>query len=201
MMNRYQMKKVHFTRGLEKVNEIVIRTAAVFEPQMLKYDASVSDMPEKDNAIELDPRDPLTYQTTCHWPDPLPVDVLISLNEIQAKLALGLESKRGALKILGEEFPNEKMSEVFEEQMDDAMDAGTLQMFDAQIQQAIFAATGMLPAEGAEPVGGGGTSESGEGILPGTMVDGGDSALLDKLIHRAYGARFAQRRVPATDEK
>jgi hypothetical protein len=129
------------------------------------------------------------------------VDVLISLNEIQAKLALGLESKRGALKILGEEFPNEKMGEVFEEQMDDALDAGTLQMFDAQIQQAIFAATGMLPAEGAEPAGGGGTSETGEPIMPGTMVDGGDPMLLDKLIQRAYGARFAQRRVPATEEQ
>jgi hypothetical protein len=85
--------------------------------------------------------------------------------------------------------------------MDDALDAGTLQMFDAQIQQAIFAATGMLPAEGAEPAGGGGTSETGEPIMPGTMVDGGDPMLLDKLIQRAYGARFAQRRVPATEEQ
>ena len=202
MMNRYKMKKAHFTKGLERVNEIVIRTAAVFEPHMLVYDASVSDLPEKDNAIELDPADPLTYLTTCHWPEPLPVDVLISLNEIQAKLALGLESKRGALKILGEEFPNEKMSEVFEEQMDDALDSGTLEMFNAQIQQAIFAATGMLPAEGAEPPGGGGTDpESGEPVLPGAMVDGADPLLLDKLVHRAYGARFAQRRVPSGDDK
>ena len=82
MMNRYTMKKVHFSRGLEKINEIIIRTAAVFEPQLLVYNAAVAEMPEKDNAIELDPADPLTYQTTVHWPDPLPVDVLIKLNEI-----------------------------------------------------------------------------------------------------------------------
>ena len=60
----------------------------------------------------------------------------------------------------------------------------------------------MLPAEGAEPPGGGGTDpESGEPVLPGAMVDGADPLLLDKLVHRAYGARFAQRRVPSGDEK
>ena len=198
MMNRYSMKKVHFTRGLERVNEIVIRTAAVFQPHLLVYDPSVSGQPEKDNAIELDPTDPLTYQTTCHWPDPLPVDVLITLNEVQAKLALGLESKRGALQLLGEEFPNEKMSEVFEEQMDDALDQGSLEMFNAQVQQAIWAATGMLPPEGAAPVGNE-SSESGSeggGILPGVPALGGDAGMLDNLIQRAFGARFAQRRVP-----
>ena len=153
-------------------------------------------MPEKDNAIELDPADPLTYQTTVHWPDPLPVDVLIKLNEIQAKLALGLESKRGALQILGEEFPNEKMAEVFEEMMDDALDTGSLEMFNAQMQQAIFAATGMLPPEGANPVGGESGGEG--GVLPG-IAPPVDDAMLDKLLQRAYGARFAQRRVPSED--
>ena len=59
MMNRYTMKKVHFTRGLERVNEIVIRTAAIFQPHLLLFDPSVSGKPEKDNAIELDPTDPL----------------------------------------------------------------------------------------------------------------------------------------------
>ena len=199
MMNRYTMKKVHFTRGLTKVNELVIRTAAVFEPQLLLFDASVSGMPEKDNAIELDPTDPLTYATTVHWPDPLPVDVLISLNEIQAKLALGLESKRGALQILGEEFPNEKMAEVFEEQMEDAMDSGTLEMFNAQIMQAVYAATGMLPPEGAAPPGGASTGEDG-GIFPGVGMPGADAGLLDNLIQRAYGARLAQRRIPSEEE-
>jgi len=196
MMNRYTMKKVHFSRGLERINEVIIRTAAVFEPQLLVYNAAVAEMPEKDNAIELDPADPLTYQTTVHWPDPLPVDVLIKLNEIQAKLALGLESKRGALQILGEEFPNEKMAEVFEEMMDDALDTGSLEMFNAQMQQAIFAATGMLPPEGANPASGESGGEG--GVLPGTTPPV-DDAMLDKLIQRAYGARFAQRRVPSED--
>ena len=196
MMNRYTMKKSHFTHGLERLNELVIRTAAIFEPQMLIYDASVSEVPEKDNAIELDPADPLTYQTTVHWPEPLPVDVLIKLNEVQSKLALGLESKRGALRILGEEFPNEKMAEIFEEQMEDAMDMGSLEMVNAQIQQAIFATTGMLTQEG----GGSAPMEGEDGPLPGAFVDPAiEASVLDKLIQRAYGARFAQRRIPSGD--
>jgi len=196
MMNRYTMKKSHFTHGLERLNELVIRTAAIFEPQMLIYDASVSEVPEKDNAIELDPADPLTYQTTVHWPEPLPVDVLIKLNEVQSKLALGLESKRGALRILGEEFPNEKMAEIFEEQMEDAMDMGSLEMVNAQIQQAIFATTGMLTQEG----GGSAPMEGEDGPLPGSFVDPAiEASVLDKLIQRAYGARFAQRRIPSGD--
>ena len=196
MMNRYTMKKAHFTHGLERLNELVIRTAAIFEPQMLIYDASVSEVPEKDNAIELDPADPLTYQTTVHWPEPLPVDVLIKLNEVQSKLALGLESKRGALRILGEEFPNEKMAEIFEEQMEDAMDMGSLEMVNAQIQQAIFATTGMLTQEG----GGSAPMEGEDGPLPGSFVDPAiEASVLDKLIQRAYGARFAQRRIPSGD--
>ena len=91
------------------------------------------------------------------------------------------------------------MAEVFEEQMDDSLDTGTLQMFDAQIQQAIFAATGMITPEGAEPSGGASTGEDG-GVLPGVAPPGADAGLLDNLIQRAYGARFAQRRIPSEEE-
>ena len=86
MMNRYSMKKIHFTKGLERVNEIIIRTAAIFEPWLLTYDPSKASEPERDQLPQLDPADPLTYQTTIHWPEPLPIDVLIKLNEVQAKM-------------------------------------------------------------------------------------------------------------------
>ena len=62
MMNRFNMKKIHFTKGLERVNELVIRTVAVFEPQLLMYDASKSAQPEVDQATQLDPGDPNTYK-------------------------------------------------------------------------------------------------------------------------------------------
>ena len=201
LMNRYQMKKIHFTKGLERINELVIRTAAVFRPEMLIYNQLTSAKPERDNLLQLDPADPLTYKTTVHWPDPLPVDVLIKLNEVQAKMALGLESKRGALRTLGEEFPNEKMEEIFEELMDDAIDQGSLNMLNAQIQMAVMLATGMAPgAEGPGTTSAGGPNVSSaggsEGPMPGTAVGPIESDLMNQLVSKAYGARFAQRRNP-----
>ena len=204
LMNRYAMKKIHFSKGLERINELIIRTAAMFRPEMLVYNQLKSAKPERDNLLELDPADPITYKTTCHWPDPLPVDVLIKLNEVQAKMALGLESKRGALRTLGEEFPNEKMEEIFEELMDDAIDQGALTMLTSQIQSAIMLATGMLPNnEGPVPASAGGsdvsTAGNSQGSMPGTAVNPVESDLMNQLVSKAYGARFAQRRNPDED--
>jgi len=207
MMNRYNKKKVHFTKGLERLNEIIIRTAAIFQPYMLSYDPSKSAPPEPDQLPQLDPADPLTYRTSCHWPEPLPVDVLIKLNEVQAKMSLGLESKRGALRTLGEEFPNEKMLEIFEELQDDAVDQGALDMLKAQIAQAVMLATGMLPGPGGpETTSAGGanvsTAGGGEGSspLPGPAISPMTEQMVNNLVSKAYGARFAQRRVPDENE-
>ena len=206
MMNRYNMKKVHFTKGLERVNEIIIRTVAVFQPYMLAYDPSKAAPPEPDQLTQLDPADPLTYRTSCHWPEPLPVDVLIKLNEVQAKMSLGLESKRGALRTLGEEFPNEKMLEIFEELQDDAVDQGALDMLRAQISQAVMLATGMIPGPGGPEMasaGGANVSSAGGGAgapLPGPVVTPMAEQMVNNLVSKAYGARFAQRRVPNEDE-
>jgi len=204
LMNRYKMKKIHFTKGLERINELIIRTAVVFRPDMLVYNQLKAAKPERDNLLQLDPADPVTYKTTCHWPDPLPVDVLIKLNEVQAKMGLGLESKRGALRTLGEEFPNEKMEEIFEELMDDAIDQGSLTMLTSQIQSAVMMATGMLPNnEGpvAASAGGSDVSSAGnsQGSMPGTAVNPVESDLMNQLVSKAYGARFAQRRNPSEE--
>jgi hypothetical protein len=204
MMNRFMMKKVHFTKGLEKVNEIIIRTAAVFEPQMLQYDPSKAAELEPGQLPQLDPFDPTTYKTTVHWPEPLPVDQLIKLNEVQAKMALGLESKKGALRILGEEFANEKMAEIFDELQDDALDQGALDMLRAQISQAVMMVTGMIPGPGGPEMasaGGANVSSTGGSAEAGPMPGVGEvnpieGELANKLVSKAYGARFAQRRVP-----
>jgi hypothetical protein len=207
MMNRYNMKKTHFTVGLERLNEIIIRTAAIFTPEWLTYNPSISAEPEPDQLTQLDPADPLTYRTSIHWPEPLPVDVLIKLNEVQSKMALGLESKRGALEALGEEFPNEKMLEIFEELQDDALDQGALDMMRAQIQMAIMLATGMVPgpdggmAPAPAPAEGANVTNAGsQAPLPGAGVNPIEGQLVNKLVSRAYGARFAQRRNPDEDK-
>lgn len=205
MMNRYSMKKIHFTRGLEQINELIIRTAAVFMPEMLMWDPSGAAAPEADQLQVLDPADPLTYQTQINWPDPLPVDQLIKLNEVQTKMMLGLESKKGALSILGEEFPNEKIDEIFEELRADAIDQGALDMLRAQINQAVMITTGMIPGPDGSSVpapapnsGNVTTTESGNPTLPGTQVptSGPEGEMINNIVQRAYGARLAQRRVP-----
>jgi hypothetical protein len=77
-------------------------------------------------------------------------------------------------------------------------------MLNAQIQQSIMMVTGMLPD--GTPAGPPAGSESGNvtsaedagqnGMLPGMQVGGPETDTLNKLLQRAYGARFAQRRVP-----
>jgi len=118
---------------------------------------------------------------------------------------MGLESKRGALRALGEEFPNEKMAEIFEELRDDAMDQGALELLNAQIGASVMSLTGMVSPDGAQPANGdvtsaggsdvtsSGSSDEDPGILPG-VAPSGDA--VNQLVQRAYGAQLAQRRVP-----
>lgn len=207
MMNRYLMKKIHFSKGLEKVNELIIRTCAVHRPEALEWNGDNSATPERDQLTVLDPTNYSTYVTTCHWPEPLPVDVIIKLNEIMVKMDMGLESKRGALRLLGEEFPNEKMAEIFEELRDDAFDQGALDMLKAQIAAAVVSMTGMIPGDGSMapaevPSAGGsdvtsaGSNAGGGGPLPGVKVDGD---VVNQLTQRAYGAGLTPSRNPESD--
>ena len=100
---------------------------------------------------DLDPSDPVTYDLDIVWPPPLPVDIVIKLNEIMMKMQLGLESKRGALLDLGEQFPDEKRQELFEEQMVEARMDGAGSILRAQIAAAVMELTGMVPGPDGTP--------------------------------------------------
>jgi hypothetical protein len=63
-----------------------------------------------------------------------------------------LESKRGALRELGEEFPDEKLEELFEEQIEDAKMDGSKQILKSMIAAFIMEATGIVPDGQGEPV-------------------------------------------------
>lgn len=148
-MQKRALKTMVYEAGLKRINELALRTFFLFEPDSLKYDPDTEGIQKGDQVEEIDPKDPNVYLTTCEWPAPLPVDVLVKLNEIQMKMELGLESKRGALKELGEEFPDEKMQEIFEELTRDVEEQGALDMLRAKINSAILQETG-LPPEGVE---------------------------------------------------
>ena len=215
MMQRYNLKKIQYGKAFQAVNELVMLTLALKEPEALIWNPS-EDEELKPGQIEvLDPSDPITYQTTSHWPAPLPIDQLVALNEIQLKMGLGLESKRGALRELGFEFPDEKMAEMFQELIQDAIDQGALEMLKAQIMNSIMAATGMVPGMGTEEEAGaeggaavqsaggadvtsagapgpGAAGPMGGGVLP--------EQLFNELVTKAFGTKLAQRRSPESDQ-
>ena len=216
LMNRYHQKIIQYARGLERVNELILLNLAVKEPESFTWDPNTHTVPLKPGQVsQLDPNDPLTYRSYVHFPQPLPLDKLIALNEIQSKLSLGLESKEGALRTLGEEFPAEKLSEIRQELQDDAVADGALKLIQTQIEQDIMTLTGQMPA----PVGPGGASSGSSasaatpqapGGVPGnpaimdeTLIadEIGDQDIRNKLVTQAYGTKLPQRRVPEEYEK
>lgn len=216
MMNRYRQKVINYAKGFKKINRFVLLTLALKEPLSFEWDETEDSELEQGQLRVLDPEDPLTYVTDVHWPPPLPVDTLVALNEIQVMMELGLESKKGALKRLGEEFPAEKLLELFRERVEDAKDDAALDLMRAQFAQAVLAETGMLPTPGG-PVPGeqtpppGGSGENGTGQsteptppLPLQSPHAPDSAtkqkLMTELTTRAYGTRVPVHRSTNTEE-
>ena len=145
LMNRWAQKTAQYGDGLQKINELILLSLAVKEPDVLTWVPN-DDVPlEAGQVPVLDPNDPATYLTTVHFPPPLPLDKLVVLNEIQMKMQMNLESREGALRTLGEEYPKHKLSEISEELMRDALSDGALQLLRTQIQKEIMDLTAMMP--------------------------------------------------------
>ena len=218
LMNRYSQKKAQYGKGLERINELVILNLVVKEPDSLKYDPN-QDGPIKEGQLaELDPNDPLTYITYAHFPQPLPLDKLVLLNELQQKMSMGLESKEGALRALGEEFPEEKLEEIRTELIADAQADGALNLIKIQVQKQIMDMTGMMPgpdgtATPMDPMMMGDGDVLGDGVLgpndpqdpspegqqevEGTLQ--GEMAIRESLLKDAYGTQLPARRTVDKD--
>jgi len=220
LMNRYSQKVAQYGKGLEKINELVMKTLAVKEPQTFMYNPD-EDGPIKEGQYpQLDPNDPVTYINYAQFPQPLPLDKLIVLNEIQTKLGMGLESKEGALRQLGEEFPEEKLLEIRQELMADASADGALQLIKVQIQKQIMDMTGMMPGpEGSSAIPMQPT-QLGDGDVMGDGMQGpqddqnplnpesqetksievqAEAEIRNKLVTDAYGTKIPQRRTVDRD--
>jgi hypothetical protein len=154
LMNRWAQKTAVYGKGLERVNELVMLNLAVKEPETLKYNPDVDGPIKEGQLTELDPNDPMTYLTYAHFPPPLPLDKIVLLNELAQKLSMGLESKEGALRALGEEFPEEKLVEIRKELIEDAKSDGALNLVKVQVQKQIMDMTGFMasPDGTATPV-------------------------------------------------
>lgn len=167
LMFRYGRKVSNYSLAYKKVNELIMLTLAVKEPMALIYDPNSGVPLETDNLSELDPADPLTYQSEIYWPPPLPMDVMIKLQEITARMQLGIESKIGALRDLGEEQPVIKMQEIFEEQVEDLKNEAALQILRSQVALMATVLSGGVPTPEPEGPGTGGTSATSSGAPAG----------------------------------
>lgn len=211
LMQKFRQKTTQYVAGFQMLNELIIRTAALFMPEMLEVNPE-RDPPLEDGQVDvLDPRNPLTYRNTVEFASPLPIDQLIALNIIQAKMALGLESKSGALRTLGEPYPAEKLEELLDELHWDTLEQGALDLLKAQIAVMIQMITGQSPdgepAEpGAAPAPGQVQSAGGPGVNtaagvqpPAASPFGGDpdvEDLFNQLNTLAQGTKLPQVRNP-----
>jgi hypothetical protein len=196
LMNRYQQKLVQYGEGLERINELVLRTLAFKEPEMFIYNPQFNGPIKPNQLPQLDLASPLTYKTMVHFPQPLPLDKLIVLNEIQMKMQLNLESREGALRQLGEEFPTEKLEEIRAELIQDAKADGAVALIKQQINSAITSLTGMMP-DGTLPPGAAPGDGTGPGPLgqPGVVTPFEEQTLAQMqadLVTDAYGTKIPQ---------
>ena len=197
LMNRYQQKLVQYGEGIRRINELVLLTLAFKEPEVFTYNPDVNGPIKPQQLPQLNLLDPLTYESIIHFPPPLPLDKLIVLNEIQQKMNMQLESREGALRQLGEEFPDEKLEEIRAELIADAKSDGALNLIKQQINSAITSLTGMMP-DGTLPPGAAPGDGTGPGPLgqPGVITPFEEQTLAQmqsELVTKAYGTKLPQR--------
>jgi len=206
-MLAYDQKRTQYEVGLKEISRMALKTLFLFEPETLMYDPETDGIKEtEEQPLILNPGDDDIYNVSIVWPPPLPVDETIKLSEIQVKQALGLESKVGALRELGEEFPDEKLAELFEERIVDAKQEAAMQVLKAHISAIIMKLTGLVPEGYAEQDD---KPKEGEPGKPDAAIDNqplpdlpslgditglaGDNTMED-IVTMAYGTKLPQRR-------
>lgn len=160
LMIRYHQKQITYGAGIRRINELAILIIALKEPWMLQYDYFRAEgvALKQGQYAALDPADPRTYENEVEWPSPMPLDIQSLILEVQGLMSLGLESKRGALRRLGEDMPDQKIAEIFEEQIEDTKEDAARQILQAEGMLAAQILTGALMPEQPES-----SNSSGEG--------------------------------------
>ena len=194
LMNRYHQKLVQYSEGLRRINELVLLTLAFKEPESFIYNPEINGPIKPGQLGQLDLANPQTYESIVHFPPPLPLDKLIVLNEIQQKMNMNLESREGALRQLGEEFPDEKLEEIRAELIADAKSDGALNLIKQQINSAITSLTGMMPdgtlPPGAAPADGTGPGPMGQPGVVTPFEEQTIAELQQEMVVEAYGTKM-----------
>ncbi len=199
LMQRTTLKQMQYGLGFKRINELILLTLYTYEPLTRAFDPTTEGI-KKDAAQPdlIDITDPEAYQADIVWPSPLPVDNIVKLNEIQLKMALGLESKRSALNELGVEFPDEKLREIEEEQKQDVLAQGVLEFIKAAIDAGIFGAVGIQPNadSGKKDSSAAGSAPNPEsaGMALKTGMDA--KKIFDQVVTMAHGMKTPGRQEP-----
>ena len=96
LIEKTRIKRILTEDGLERLNELII---------LVSLDRGLIKKPD-----EIDIRD--FVKTEVDIPDTLPKDELLLLQQIEAEMKLGLESRVGALKRMGRENIQDKLAEI-----------------------------------------------------------------------------------------
>lgn len=153
-MQWHDLMRVQYGDGLKEICQLILKTLFFYEPEAVQYDPTTEGIMDVELGQQpvIDPDDPAIYDIDIEWPPPLPVDKLIILEEIGQKLAMNLESRKGALRSLNEEFPDEKLEELRAELMQDAKWDAELKMYKSTVDSVIMSLTGVIPEGESEPV-------------------------------------------------
>lgn len=153
-MQWHDLMRVQYGDGLKEICQLILKTLFFYEPEAVQYDPTTEGIMDVELGQQpvIDPKDPAIYDIDIEWPPPLPVDKLIILEEIGQKLAMNLESRKGALRSLNEEFPDEKLEELRAELMQDAKWDAELKMYKSTVDSVIMSLTGVIPEGESEPV-------------------------------------------------
>jgi hypothetical protein len=207
------LKYVQYGAGLKEVAQLALMTLFLKEPETILYDATTDGILDESLGQQpmLNPKDPEVYNLEVKFAPALPTDPIIKLQELTQKQELGIESRKGMLAAMGEEFPDEKLAELEEEQMRDADMAAAMRVRNAYVDAAIMSLTGVIPAEGGEPVpseapepgNSASTATAPQQVTPNNielpprvkeLIGGGEAQIMNDIVVNAFGPRVPIRR-------
>ena len=120
LIEKTRTKRLSTTEGLIKVNKLIL---------LLGLHHGMIEKPEGAKDF---------FKTDVDFPDTLPKDELILLQQLQMEMQLGLESRRGAMKKLGKEDIETTITQADEDRKQMQEEQMKLQMQQMAMQQAMF---------------------------------------------------------------
>lgn len=117
LIERTRVKRMETSKGLRLINKIILlialREGLIEKPEDIEY---------KD-----------FYNTEIDFPDTLPKDRLLELQQIQLEMEMGIESKMGAMRRLNKDNPTVLLAEIEKERQEEEE-----KMFETQRKQALI---------------------------------------------------------------